>query len=435
MGFTELQEKILSKNLIVCVIGLGYTGLPLAIDMVRAGFNVIGIDNDKGKIKDLEQGVSYIDDITNQEIKEIMGSKRFKPTDNYSKIKQADIVSICVPTPLSKTKSPDLSYIKDVVEKIKRYIHKDLLIILESTIYPGTTEEIILNPVQKLGYNVGTDFFVCFSPERIELGNKRFNIKNTPKIIGGMTNQCSQLAASFYEQIIDKVIVVKSIKAAEMVKLLENAFRTVNIGLVNEMAMMSGKIGIDIWEVIDSAATKPFGFMPFYPGPGTGGDHEPIDSTYVSLKLKDYDSYNRFIDLANYVNENMPYYIINRVSEVLNKYGKTIKDSKILILGIAYKNDVSSTRQSPAIEIYELLNIRGAKVSFNDPYIGKFKDTQENEIYSIEITAKELCSYDLVLIATNHSVYNYDFIQKNSKIIFDTRNAIGNIRANNVFRL
>lgn len=435
MAYNDMLNKIDNKSIITCVLGLGYVGLPLAIEMAKKGLTVIGIDIDENKINMLKQGKSYITDLKDEDLEELIKNKKVIPTTDFSYIKSVDSISICVPTPLRKTKDPDISYIKSAVEKIKEHMHKDLIIILESTTYPGTTEEIIEKEISLLGYKIGIDYWLSFSPERVDPGNKKFQTKNTPKVIGGTTKKCYEITKKLYELFIDNIVVVSSTKSAEMVKLLENTFRATNIALVNEMVMMCSRMGIDVWEVIDAAGTKPFGFMSFYPGPGIGGHCIPLDPMYLSWKAKMYGFYNRFIELASDINSNMPYYVINRLSDILNEYGKCIKNSKILILGVAYKKDINDVRESPSLEIFELLKQKGANVDYNDPFVGSFKDIVGETIFSNPLTREKLNVYDCALLLTEHSCYDYDWIASNSKLIFDTRNAFKDIYSTNIYKL
>lgn len=435
MSYEYMSEKINNKSVVTSVIGLGYVGLPLAVEMAKHGLKVFGIDIDGIKVRSLKEGRSYVSDIDENDLSEVIKNGKFIPTTDFSILRQADTVSICVPTPLRKTKEPDISYIKAAADQVKKYMHNDLLIILESTTYPGTTEEIIEKELEKEGYSVGTDYWLCFSPERIDPGNRQYNVRNTPKVIGGTTKQCSMLAKALYEMFIEEIVIVPSTKAAEMVKLLENTFRAVNIALVNEMALMCGRMDIDVWEVIEAARTKPFGFMTFYPGPGIGGHCIPLDPVYLSWKAKMYAFYNRFIELASDINGNMPYYVINKLADILNDYHKCIKGSKILILGMTYKEDTDDVRESPGLEIYRLLKKKGAVVEFNDPHAKVFKDEEGGCISSVELTQQNLNQADCVLLLTNHTAYEYKWIAENSKVVFDTRNAFKNVHNENIYRL
>ena len=350
-----LMRKITERTAHVSVLGLGYVGLPLAIDFAQAGYTVTGIDPDAHKVAGLQAGVSHVQDIDHAELQEVMNSGRLRVTSDFEALREVDTISICVPTPLNKTKEPDISYIVTATEAIVERLHPGQLIVLESTTYPGTTDEVILPRLEATGWRAGKDFFLAFSPERIDPGNAEFRLKNTPKILGGVTTQCTQVAYYLYQQIITTVVPVSSSRTAEMVKLLENTFRAVNIGLVNEVALMCARLGLDVWEVINAAATKPFGFMPFYPGPGLGGHCIPLDPHYLAWKLKTLDYRARFIELADDINTSMPHYVVTRVGDVLNEFQKSIKGSKILILGVAYKADTNDLRESPALEVIRLL--------------------------------------------------------------------------------
>jgi UDP-N-acetyl-D-glucosamine dehydrogenase len=430
-----LKQKLISKHAVVGIIGLGYVGLPLAIEFMHAGYRVIGFDVNEKKIDSLLHGQSYILDVQSDIVKKYVDEGKLIPTTDFSKIFEVDTLSICVPTPLRKTKDPDISYIVNAVNEIKKYFHKDLLIVLESTTYPGTTEELVQKEIENMGYKVGEDFYLCFSPERVDPGNKKYNTKNTPKVIGGVTKKCLELAYLLYSSAIDTVIPVSSTKVAEMVKLLENTFRAVNIGLVNELAMMCDRMGIDIWEVVDAASTKPFGFMPFYPGPGIGGHCIPLDPQYLSWKAKTYDFYNKFIELASDINGNMPRYVVTKVSEVLNRYKKCINGSKILLLGMAYKKDIDDIRESPSLEIYRMLKERGADLDYNDPYAVEFMDEKGNIVKSIELNYKTLSIYDCVILCTDHSCYDYEKIVEESRVIIDTRNAFKGFIDKKIYKL
>lgn len=431
----NLEDKIIKKVAVVGVVGLGYVGLPLALEFAKSGYKVIGIDTDKEKVNSLLNGNSYITDVDSKLIVESLSEKKLFPTYDLGKIKEVDVVIICVPTPLRKTKEPDISYILSALEDIKRNFHKDLLIILESTTFPGTTEDIIKQGIEDLGYKVGKDFYLCFSPERVDPGNKKYKIKNTPKVVGGITPKCLELGCLLYSNIVDEVVPVSSTRVAEMVKLLENTFRAVNIGLINELAIMCEIMRVDIWEVIEAASTKPFGFMSFYPGAGIGGHCIPLDPQYLAWKAKSYGFYNRFIDLANDINENMPRYVVSKVSEVLNLYNKNINGSQILILGMAYKKDVNDIRESPSLVIYKLLKDRGAILKYNDPYIDEIVLDNGNIIKSYELRNDDLKNFDLVILCTGHSCYNYVEIAMNSKIVLDTRNAFKGIEGKNMYKL
>ncbi|OPJ56508.1 nucleotide sugar dehydrogenase [Alkalithermobacter paradoxus] len=416
-----LSEKIKNKEAKVGVVGLGYVGLPLAVELANSGFNVFGIDICEEKINMLKSKKSYVIDINSEVIEELI-DKKLSVGSDFTIVSNLDIVIICVPTPLNEAKEPDLSYIVDSVKEIRRYLKKRTLIILESTTYPGTTEELIINSIEEeKSFKIGKDFFVCYSPERVDPGNKKFNITNTPKVIGGATKTCLELGILLYSSFVEKIVPVSCIKVAEMVKLFENTFRSINIALVNELTQTLERIGINIWEVIDAASTKPFGFFTFYPGPGIGGHCIPLDPIYLSWKAKKSNYYNRFIELASDINSNMPRYVVSQVTDILNNLGKCIRESNILLVGVAYKKDIDDLRESPAIEIFNLLEEKGASVSYYDTYISYFTNNGK-VVYSIELTEEILNEFDLVIITTNHSNIDYEFILSNSEIVYDTRN-------------
>jgi len=404
------------------VIGLGYVGLPLAMEIAGAGFHVIGIDLDGDKIATLKQKKSYILDVPEKTITRAMESGSFTPTSDFTVLADADAVSICVPTPLSKSRDPDISFILAATAEIRKHLRPGQLIVLESTTYPGTTNELILPELESAGLRVGEDFFLAFSPERIDPGNASFNTHNTPKIVGGITDRCTEMARLFYSQFIERVIPVSSTKCAEMVKLLENTFRSVNIGMVNEMALMCDLLGVDIYEVIDAAATKPFGFIPFYPGPGLGGHCIPIDPHYLAWKLKALNFQARFIGLASEINGMMPSVVTTLVGEGLNRFSKSIRDSKVFILGVAYKKNVSDCRESPALDIMRLLSDKGAILSYNDPLVPSLRLNGE-VMKSVDVTAASVESQDCVVILTDHGIYDFRKIVGAAKLVIDTRNA------------
>lgn len=419
----ELLQKIHSKKATVGVIGLGYVGLPLSIELAEAGFNVIGFDISPNKVKLLNSGKSDIDDISDAAVKKVVSSGKFTSTIDPKQIAKVDTVSICVPTPLSKTKDPDVSYILAALEWVKAYIKKGTLVVLESTTYPGTTEELILPLLERDNFKVGQDFFLAFSPERVDPGNAKYTTKNTPRVVGGITPTCTKIAKAFYEQTISNIHAVSSTQAAEMVKLLENTFRAVNIGLVNEVALMCDRLGLDVWEIIDAAATKPFGFMPFYPGPGLGGHCIPIDPHYLSWKLKSLNYYARFIELAGEINSHMPEYVVDRIISLMNeRSAKALNKSNIVVLGLAYKRDIKDTRESPALDVIKLLEDRGAKITYNDPFVPEI--TWNGLAHkSKKLTPQLLAGADLTVILTDHSQYDYNWIVEHSKLVFDSRNA------------
>ncbi len=418
----QLAEKLGSRQATAAVIGLGYVGLPLAMEVAQAGFNVIGIDVDQNKINALKKGQSYILDVPESTLTTQLKSGRFTATEDFSALAKADTVSICVPTPLSKSRDPDVSFILSATEEIRKYLHAGQLIVLESTTYPGTTDELIVPELESSGLKVGKDFFLAFSPERIDPGNTLFNTRNTPKIVGGITAQCTEIARLFYSQFIDRVIPVSSSKCAEMVKLLENTFRSVNIGMVNELAQMCDLLGVDVYEVIDAAATKPFGFSAFYPGPGLGGHCIPIDPHYLAWKLKALNFQARFIGLAAEINGMMPTFVANLVADGLNRNSKSIRGSKIMVLGVAYKKNVSDCRESPALDVMRLLSDKGAILSYNDPLVPSLR-LSGSVLKSSDFTPAEIAQYDCVIILTDHTAYDFRQIVGAAKLVVDTRNA------------
>jgi len=426
----ELKEKIVRHKAKIGVIGLGYVGLPLAMEFSKAGFDVTGIEIDKDKVRMINQGKCYIQDIKQSELEELVKNNRLKATADFSVLKEMDAVSICVPTPLRKTRDPDISCIISAVEEVAKYLRPGQLVILESTTYPGTTREVILPRLEARNLRVGKDFFLAFSPERIDPGNKIYTIRNTPKIVSGITKKCTSIAVTLYEQIIDEVVPVSTTESAEMVKLLENTFRIVNVGLVNEIALICDRLKLDTWEVIDAAATKPFGFTPFYPGPGLGGHCVPIDPHYLSWKLKALNFYARFIELAGEINSKMPEFLVSKIDAALNEREKSIKGSKILILGVAYKSNVSDIRESPALDVMKLLKERGGKVVYNDPHV-----PQVEGLKSISLTESSLRNADCVVITTAHSDYDYKQIVKNARLVIDSRNATKGIKSKKIVKL
>lgn len=426
-GAAGLAEKIKNKTANIGIVGLGYVGLPLAAEFASQGFNVTGFDISKAKVKLINSGKSDIDDVPSEKVAQLVKAGRLKATADPKLIARMDTISICVPTPLSKTKDPDISYILAALEWVVKYIHKDMLVVLESTTYPGTTDEVIQPKLEESGLKAGADFYLAFSPERIDPGNKTFTTLNTPRIVGGVTPKCTQIAKIFYEQIISGVHPVSSTRAAEMVKLLENTFRSVNIGLVNEVALMCDRLGMNVWEIIDAAATKPFGFMPFYPGPGLGGHCIPIDPHYLSWKLKSLNYYARFIELAGDVNSHMPEYVVDRIARLLNTRSKALRNARITILGVAYKKDIQDVRESPALDVIKLLEDAGAKISYNDPFVPEI--TWNGSAHkSHKLTTALLSKADCVVILTDHTAYDYQWVVDNSPMIFDTRNATGKIK-------
>ena len=420
----NLKNKIENREAQVGVIGLGYVGLPLAMEFVRAGFHVTGIDVDQEKVKKLNRGENYIQDIKDESVKNAVEMNQLSATSDFSVIQNLDAISICVPTPLNKQKNPDISFINHVMENIKGLIHHDMIVVLESTTYPGTTRELILPEMESKGLKVGHDFYLCFSPERIDPGNEKYKTANTPKILGGITPNCGEMGEFLYETIVEQVVRVSSPETAEMVKLLENTFRAINIGLANEVAIMCEKLGIDVWEVIDAAATKPFGFMKFTPGPGLGGHCIPIDPHYLSWKLKMLDYNARFIELAGEINTSMPLHMVDLVREGLNRKRKAISGSQILVIGVAYKKNVNDVRESPALDVMKLLENDGAELSFYDPYV-PFVGLNGNRMMGMETLSKEtLNNSDAIVIMTDHDQIDFQFVVENGNLIIDSRNVI-----------
>jgi UDP-N-acetyl-D-glucosamine dehydrogenase len=433
-GYMDLLRKIENRSAVVGIIGLGYVGLPLIIEFGKAKFAVIGFDLDKKKIKSLNEGRSYIKHIPSKEIILLKKNGNFKATADFSLLKGVDCIIICVPTPLTRQMEPDLSYVLETTETISKYLKKDKLIVLVSTTYPGTTDEDMRAILEKTGMKAGKDFYLAYSPEREDPNNQDFSVRTIPKVVGGYSRNCLRVANALFSTIIEKTIPVSSTKVAETTKLLENIYRAVNIALVNELKILFQRMGIDIWEVIDAAKTKPFGFQAFYPGPGLGGHCIPIDPFYLTWKAREYDFHTKFIELAGEINISMPYYVVEKVIEALNdKKNKSINSSKILVLGLAYKKDVDDVRESPSLKLIELLKQKGACVDYNDPYIPK---THRMRMYdlkmeSVTIAKGTLKKYDCVVIATDHSCYDYEFIVNNSQLIVDTRNAAHGVKNKN----
>ncbi len=423
----ELHQKLVDRSAKVVVLGLGYVGLPLAAVFAEAGFKVTGVDPDHEKVSLLDQGISYIDDVDTEVIQNLTSKGMLSATNDFSAVAEADAVSICVPTPLRKTRDPDLSFIVDVSESIAPYIHPGMVVVLESTTYPGTTRELLLPKLIESGnLMVGENFFLAFSPERVDPGRENWTTINTPKVVGGITPACTEIASAFYEAAMETVVSVSTAEVAEMTKLLENTYRMVNIGLVNEMAIMCDRMGINVWEVIDAAATKPFGFMKFTPGPGLGGHCIPIDPLFLSWKLRSLNYTARFIELASEINTSMPRYVVNKVQEALNKSEKALKNSRVLILGAAYKPDVDDVRESPALDVIGLLLQNGAEVKYHDPFIPQLKHENIN-LESVPDLLEAVESVDCVVIITNHSQYDYQQIYEKASCIMDARNALGDI--------
>lgn len=429
-----LKEKIESHSAQVGVIGLGYVGLPLAMAFAKVGFSVTGFEVDASKVRALRAGKSYIDDVPTRDLSEQVRQKHLQATTDFSQLRRMDAIIICVPTPLNKTKDPDMSYIDSAAHQVSKTLRPGQLIVLESTSYPGTTREHVLPLLAAPQAVAGRDFFLAFSPERIDPGNKRFNVQNTPKVVGGVTPDCGELAALLYSQIVQKVVKVSSVEAAELTKLLENTFRAVNIGLVNEIMLICDRLGLDVWEVIEAAATKPYGYMPFYPGPGLGGHCIPVDPHYLSWKMKSLNFAARFIDLAGEVNSHMPDFVIDKIARILNQRKKTINGSKIFILGVAYKPNVSDMRESPALDVIHQLTQMGAKVSYYDPYVRTLQ-IGKHRLASQSYTPGRLKQADAVVITTAHSAFDPAYIVKHSRLILDTRNMCRDLRAKHLVRL
>ncbi|HVM71427.1 MAG TPA: nucleotide sugar dehydrogenase [Anaerolineales bacterium] len=421
-----LLKKMNDKTARVAILGLGYVGLPLAVVFAEAGFTVMGIDPDARKAESVKRGVSYIPDITTERLAPLVKSGHLTATTDFSVLTEMDAASICVPTPLRKTGDPDMSFILSASEQLAKYMHKGIVVCLESSTYPGTTREILLPMLGEAnGLKVGEDWFLAFSPERVDPGREDFTTLNTPKVVGGITPDCAEIAAAWYGGAIQHIHLVSSAEAAEMAKLLENTFRMINIGLVNELAIMCERMGVDVWEVIDAAATKPFGFMKFTPGPGLGGHCIPIDPLYLSWKMKAYQYTARFIELASDINTNMPRFVVSRILEAMNERGKTLKGSKCLVLGVAYKPDIDDIRESPALDVIGLLKRKGAVVEYHDPYIPTLKTHEDEEMHSVPDLMAAVRAADCVVITTNHKKYDYESILEAAEFIFDSRNALG----------
>jgi UDP-N-acetyl-D-glucosamine dehydrogenase len=428
-----LAQKIRAREARVGVVGLGYVGLPLAVEFANAGFRVTGIDVQSSRVDRVNAGSSYVQDVPSSAMSSLIDSGRLRATDDFSIISELDTISICVPTPLRKTKDPDMSYIDAACREIARYLRPGMLVILESTTYPGTTREFVLPILANDGLRVGDDFFLCFSPERVDPGNQKYRTKSIPKVVGGITPDCTAMGELFYSQALDTVIPVGSAEVAEMVKLLENTFRMINIGLVNEMAMMCSRLGINVWEVIDAAATKPFGFMPFYPGPGLGGHCIPIDPFYLSWKTRQAGVEARFIELAGCINAQMPSFVLEKIQSALNDIGKPLKGSHIHVLGVAYKRDVEDLRESPALDIMLMLERRGAKITYSDPHvpsmsIGEYRWTSQPMEAMVSVA-------DCVAILTDHSCLDYTAVHQHARLIVDTRNAMKAFHSDKIVRL
>ena len=427
----QWKKKVENKTVKIGILGLGYVGLPLAMEFAHSGTNVTGFDIDDKKVKILNSGKSIIKNIPNSRIQEAIKAKKFTATSNMSLIKKVDAVIICVPTPLTENREPDMQFIVNSCNTIAQFLQPGQLITLESTTYPGTSREVMVPILERSGLKAGKDFHLAYSPEREDPGNKKFNTRTIPKVLGGLTPQCQAIAQMIYELAIDKIVPVSSLEAAEAAKILENVYRCINIAMVNELKMVFDRMGIDVWEVINAASTKPFGFNAFYPGPGLGGHCIPIDPFYLTWKARQYGMPTRFIELAGEINTDMPHYVIARTMDALNEHKKSLKGSKVLVLGLAYKPDIDDVRESPSLELIELLREKGAHVDYNDPYIPV---THKQRKYNLMMKSKTLTpamlkKYDVVLIATNHSDYDYNWIVKNSKLVVDSRNATSQVKA------
>lgn len=430
----KLEEKIGDKSVRIGIVGLGYVGLPLAVAFSEAGFKVLGVDTQQKRVDAVNQGQSYIVDVSRERLQAAVANNLLEATTEQSRLKETDVICICVPTPLTKTKDPDLSYVIDESKEIAKYLQLGQLIVVESTTYPGSTRQVVLPILESRKLRGGVDFYLAYSPERVDPGNKKHSIKNTPKLVGGITPQSTEMAKLLYSQVADIVVTVSSPEVAEMAKIFENVFRSVNIALVNELAQLCEKFGVSVWEVIEAASTKPFGYMPFYPGPGVGGHCIPLDPYYLANKARELDFHTRFIELAAEINERMPYYVVSRIMETLNTRGKSLNGAKVLILGVAYKKDIEDIRESPSLKLIQLLSNKGAKISYNDPYILKIQLSQ-GVLTSVDLTQECLSSMDCVIIATDHSCYNLEQVIAWSKLVFDTRGVTRGLSNNNIIRL
>ena len=430
----KIKKLIRERKAKVGIVGMGYVGLPLAVEFAKGGFPVTGFEVDALKVRDLKAGQSYIADVPSAEVAALVKKGLLGATLDFSGLKKQDAVIICVPTPLRKSKDPDVSYIVAAVQEARKYLKRGQIIVLESTTYPGTTKELVKPMLEQGGLKAGKDFYLAFSPERVDPGNKKYGVKNTPKVVGGITPACTLLAGMLYASVIDKVLEVSSTESAELVKLLENTFRAVNIAMINEMALMCDKLGLDVWEVINAAASKPFGFMPFYPGPGIGGHCIPLDPHYLGWKMKTLNFEPRFIELAGAINSTMPDHVVARLGEILNTRGKALSRSKVLMIGMAYKPDISDHRESPARDVLTLLEKTGAKADYYDPYVAEI-DLEGELRRSRKDALKKIRTYDCVMIVTPHACIDYADIAKKARLVFDTRNATKGLKGKNIFRL
>jgi UDP-N-acetyl-D-glucosamine dehydrogenase len=424
MSFADdLIKKAERRDILFGIVGLGYVGLPLAFELTRAGYRVLGYDISQRVVDGLMAGTSHVKDLSHEQLKRMLQDGRFVATTDDRRLKEPDAISICVPTPLSKFKDPDVSYIVAATNSVRAAIRPGQAVILESTTYPGTTREVMLPALMTTGLIVGKDFFLAFSPERVDPGNQEWTTRNTPKVVGGVTPDCTRVVTALYQPAIERIVPVSSIETAELVKLLENTFRSVNIGLVNEMAIVCDKLGVDVWEVIDAAATKPFGFMKFTPGPGVGGHCIPVDPHYLAWKMRGLNYKTRFIDLAGEMNSEMPHFWVQKVAESLNEAGRAVKGSQVLVLGVAYKKNIEDLRESPALDIIRLLEAQGARVTYHDPWVGRF--TEDGiERTSVPLTKRLLEESDCVMVVTDHSGIDYGMVREHSRLVVDTRNAL-----------
>jgi UDP-N-acetyl-D-glucosamine dehydrogenase len=420
-----LKARIEARTAVVGVVGLGYVGLPLAVEQARAGFSVVGLDDNGRKVEQVNRGESYVPDVAAAEVVAARRSGRLQATTDYRELARADVILICVPTPLTANKEPDLSYILAVADRVRAVMRPGQLVVLESTTFPGTTEEVLRPILETSGLRLGEEFFLAYSPERVDPGNPRYNTHNTPKLVGGASDVCGSLAELFYRQSLETVVRVASPAVAEMAKVFENTYRAVNIALVNEMALLCDRMGLDVWAVLDAAATKPFGIQVFYPGPGVGGHCIPLDPFYLAWKAREYDFPTRFIELAGEINLRMPYFVVEKLTAALNEEGRALKGARVLLLGVAYKRDAHDDRESPALKVYELLERRGAEVAYHDPFVPVVRPQASfpRTLRSVELTAERLRASDAVVVTTDHSVVDYGFVARHARLILDTRNA------------
>lgn len=431
--YEQLLNKIEKKEAVIGVVGLGYVGLPLAVEKAKAGFKVIGFDIQQSRVDQVNSGINYIGDVVDEDLHEMVKQGYLQATTDYARIAEVDAVAIAVPTPLDEHHQPDTSYVESSANEIAKYAHEGMLVVLESTTYPGTTEEIVKPALEKKGLVVGETVFVAYSPERVDPGNKVFKTKNTPKVVGGVTEKCTKVASALYRSVLEgDVHEVSSPAVAEMEKIFENTFRHINIALANEMAILCERMGIDVWEVIEAAKTKPYGFMAFYPGPGLGGHCIPIDPFYLTWKAREYNYHTRLIELAGEINNAMPEYVIHRTMHILNEEGKALRGSKVTVLGVAYKKDIDDVRESPVLKIVELLEQHGAEFTVVDPYVPSFRACNR-VIETVALTPELLQQSDIVLITTDHSTFDYEMIAQNSPVIFDTRNALKDVEKPNKY--